>query len=739
MARPPERPGGTSPDHETLEGEVAAVVFQNEETGFAVVSLLKEGGEPVTVAGGLSPVHPGEHLRLHGRWTTHPRFGRQFQAQWSEHASPSTRAGIERYLGSGAFPGVGPEFAKRLVAHFGETTLQALGMGERTLRAVPGIGPKRAAALAAGFREGHARHRVLAEMRGFGLSGAQARALYESHGAEAVDRVRRDPYALVGALRGIGFRTADRIAGEVGIERDSEVRARGVVLHLLREGSREGHSCLPEDLVLEQVAQLGISDEHLVSGTRRLVEQGRMRLDEPGPTGSGRWWYLPELLEAETGCAAAVRQLLDQPAPVDVPPEQVLAAVAASAMRPDPSQRAALELALGSSLCVLTGGPGTGKTTTLRLFLDILERAGVGPVRLASPTGRAAKRLQEATGREASTVHRLLGFDPMSGGFRHDEEEPLDLKWLVVDEVSMLDLPLAHALLRAVPDGARVLLVGDADQLPPVGPGAVLADLVGAPAVPTARLERVHRQGEDSGITEAAHAILHGEMPEQLRSPGGDFFVSFREDADSAMDLVERLVAERMPERYGIDPLSELLVLSPMYRGPLGVDALNERLGARLNADAAEGPGWARGLRAGDRVMVVRNDYDREVFNGDAGRVVEIGDSGLVADIDGRAQHYGPDDIGDLIPAYCVTVHRAQGSEARAVLVVLGGNHWPMLRRNLLYTAVTRGRELVVVVASRAALRRAVQNAEEAHRHGRLRARLAPAAQPPDAVPAPRD
>ena len=725
MTSPPERPGTPVPAHETLSGEVAAVVYQNEESGFAVASLLLEGGDTATVAGSLSPLHPGEFLRLHGRWTTHPRFGRQFQAQWSEHTSPTTTAGIARYLGSGAFPGVGPEFAKRLVAHFGEHTLQALGMGERTLRAVPGIGPKRAAALAEGIREGHARHRVLAELRGFGLSGAHARGLYEAHGAEAVERVKRDPSALVGQLRGVGFQTADRIAGEVGIPHDSEVRARGVVLHLLREGAREGHSCLPEEEVLEAIARLGISDQHLVDATATLTRQTRLRLDDPGPAGSGRYWYLPELHAAESGCAAAVQRLLDQPAPDVVAPGQALAAIEASAMRPDPSQRAALELALGSSLCVLTGGPGTGKTTMLRLFLDILERSGVGPVRLASPTGRAAKRLQEATGREASTVHRLLGFDPMSGGFRHDQDEPLDLQWLVVDEVSMLDLPLADALLRAVPDGARVLLVGDADQLPPVGPGAVLRDLVGAPAVPTARLERVHRQGEDSGITEAAHAILHGEMPDQLRSPGGDFFVSYRDDAEAAMDLVERIVVERMPERYGIDPLSELLVLSPMYRGPLGVDALNQRLGARLNPDAAEGPAWARGLRAGDRVMVVRNDYDREVFNGDAGRVVSLGADGLVADIDGRAQHYGPDDIGDLIPAYCVTVHRAQGSEAGAVLVVLGGNHWPMLRRNLLYTAVTRGRELVVVVASRAALRRAVGNAEEAHRHGRQRARLA--------------
>lgn len=735
MAYPKDRPDKPPRDHEVLEGEVAAVIFENEETGFAVASLLLQGGDSATVAGGLSPLHPGEALRLHGSWKKHPRFGRQFQAQWSEHRSPTTLAGIERYLGSGAFPGVGAEFARRLVAHFGEHTLQALEQGERTLRAVAGIGPKRAAALASSFQEGSAKHRVLAELRGFGLSGAHSRSLYETHGPEAVDRVRADPYLLVDQLRGVGFQTADRIAGGVGIPRDSEVRARGVILHLLREGSREGHACLPEAEIVRQVQSLGIGDENLVAATRALVARGRLRIDTLGPpradsdsSAAERAWYLPELHAAEAGVAAEVRRFLDQ-GPTEPPEQQsVLDAVAAAAFRPDPSQRAALEMALGSRFAVMTGGPGTGKTTTLRLLLDILDRSTADEVKLVSPTGRAAKRLQEATGREASTIHRLLGFDPISGGFRHDEDEQLELDWLVVDEVSMLDLPLAHALLRALPDDARVLLVGDADQLPSVGPGAVLRDLVDAPSIPTARLERVHRQGQDSGITEAAHAILHGEIPEVVQSPSGDFFVSYREDPDEAMDLVERLVRERMPERYGIDPLSELLVLSPMYRGALGVDALNQRLAETLNPDAAEAPEWARGLRAGDRVMVIRNDYDREVFNGDVGRVLSVGPSELVADIDGRAQHYGFDDIGDLIPAYCVTVHRAQGSEARAVLIVLGSQHWPMLRRNLLYTAVTRGRELVVVVASQHALRRAVANAEEAARFGALGERLATAA-----------
>jgi len=383
-------------------------------------------------------------------------------------------------------------------------------------------------------------------------------------------------------------------------------------------------------------------------------------------------------------------------------------------------------MALAAHMSVITGGPGTGKTTTLRLLLEIITASSDFEVKLASPTGRAAKRLQEATGFEASTIHRLLGFDPVSGGFRHDHEEPLELDYLIVDEVSMMDVKLAHSLMQAVPDGARVLLVGDADQLPSIGPGSVLRDLVAVPTVPTTRLEQIHRQDAGSGITDAAHSILHGEMPHIATSSSGtgDFFLTFIDDAEQAAEMVERIIAERIPEKYGLDANRDLLLLSPMYRGPLGVDELNRRLSERLNPDGDE-VGWAAPLRTGDRVMVVRNDYDRETFNGDTGEVISIGKDELVAEINGEPQHYGRDEVKDLIPAYCVTVHRAQGSEARAVVIVLGNTHYPMLRRNLLYTAVTRGKELVVIVCSKSALRRAVSNDFERVRFGGLMARLA--------------
>lgn len=720
----PQGADGREIEHETQEGQVFSVVFHAEDSGFSVIVLETEDGA-VTAAGELGEVHPGDYLRLHGRWREHPRFGRQFQAQWSEAATPTTLDGLQQYLASGAFSGIGADMAKRLVDHFGEHTLEALEGGPRTLQAVDGIGPKRAAVLAEAFADGRDRHRVLAELRGLGLRPAQTQKLYERWGPAAIERVRKDPYALIGSLRGIGFETAERIAGQLGIPTDSVVRARGVIRHRLREALGEGHTWLPEAELEQRLGGRGLSEETITEGLADLIREDKLACEiEPAGETDQRWYALPKVRDDEADLARHLARLMGAPHEPAAAPDQVMSAMERAAFQPDESQRQALELALRERVAVMTGGPGTGKTTTLRLLLDVLGTAGLGPVHLASPTGRAAKRLQEATGRDASTVHRLLGWDPIGGEWKHDEDEQLDCAYLVVDEVSMLDLEVAAALLRAIPDGCRLLLVGDADQLPSVGAGAVLRDLVASTEIPTARLERVHRQEAGSGIVDAAHAVLHGQQPQTVTSPAGDFFLASASSSEAAAAMVEKVVCERIPEKYGYDPRTEVLVLAPMYRGALGVDALNQRLSQRLNPDG-EGADWTRGLREGDRVMVVRNDYEREVFNGDTGVITHIGKDALYAEIDQTVHEYRRDDVKDLIPAYCVTVHRAQGSEARAVVIALDGGHFMMLRRNLLYTAITRGRELVTVVADPRALQRAVANADEGKRWTRLPQRLA--------------
>ncbi|MDP6941258.1 MAG: ATP-dependent RecD-like DNA helicase [Planctomycetota bacterium] len=719
---------GPKKGHEALEGLVDSVIFAAEDTGFAVVAL-STGDGPVTAAGDLQPIHEGAHLRLHGKWQNHPRFGKQFRAEWSEHSSPTTKAGLERYLGSGAFFGIGPEMARRLVAHFGERTLEALEKGVAELRKVNGVGPKRAEALAENFQEGRDQHRVLAELRGLGLSGSQAKKAYDQWSAGAVERIRKDPWGLIGIIERVGFQTAESMATQIGLPKDCPERARGVILHFLREAAREGHVCLPQDQIWNQLESLGLATETVAGAVAELKSQGRLVLDDgpspPPDSGNEKWWYLSGLWQDEVGLAENLHRLQGSGRALLATTAQVESALHRAAYPPDPSQLRAVKMALQEPVSVLTGGPGTGKTTTLRLLLEILDVAGCSTVRLASPTGRAAKRLQEATGRDASTLHRLLGFDPHEGGFRHDEDEPIEAEFVVVDEVSMMDINLAHSLVRALPTNCRLLLVGDADQLPSVGPGSVLRDLVASNAIPATRLELVHRQAAGSGITTAAHDILEGNAPETMTGTGGDFFTTYREDPEEAAAMVERVVCERIPEKYGLDPRRDILVLSPMYKGPLGVDALNERLGARLNpTQGDEDSIAANGLRVGDKVMVVRNDYDREVFNGDTGRVVQTRDGGVVVEMEGKLLEYEVEDLPNLIRSWCVTVHRSQGSEAPAVVVVLGNSHWIMLRRNLLYTGITRGKKLVTVIASRQALRRAIGNDDENSRFCLLQNRL---------------
>ncbi len=707
---------------EALEGTVLRVVFSAPDGSFAVLRLdVPARGQPVTVIGPLSEVAPGETLKLEGTWERHPAHGEQFRASRAIVDVPRTPDGVARYLEG--LKGIGPELAKRLVAAFSVEAVEVIEKEPWRVAQIKGVGKTRAARFAVFAKERRAEREVMIFLQGLGVSLAYARRIYKTYGDQAIQKVRENPYRLARDVTGIGFFIADRIARGMGIDPASTIRIQAGVLHELAAFSDVGHVFAPRQHLEHQAAEaLAVDPARVSAAVDQLTLEGAVILDEGNV-------YQPWLHRAEMDTAARIRSLLAEPRP---PPPGLHDAEKLSV-----GQRRAIELAGTAAVAVITGGPGTGKTTVVRALVSGWERAK-RRVLLAAPTGRAAKRLQEATGRNALTVHRLLewGRGAREGRrgatpFGRDADHPLEADLLVVDEASMLDLPLARGLVQAVPLGATLVLIGDVDQLPSVGPGQVLGDLIASGVVPVARLTEVFRQEEGSGITENAYRILAGEIPRSEEPEGKekqDFYVVRAEEPERARDLVVRMCRERIPERFGFDPRRDVQVLAPMHRGQAGTEELNRALQAALNPDGAEVTHAGRALRVGDKVMQLRNDYDRDVFNGDLGIVqtaaMEEGDAVLEVDFDGRRVRYQADDLDALDLAYAVTVHKSQGSEYPAVVLTTLMQHFVLLRRNLLYTAVTRGKRLVVIVGSERALRRAVEQGEVDERHTALRRRL---------------
>ena len=715
---------------EVLAGAVERVTFHNEENGFCVLRVKARGHrELVTVIGHAALVSAGEWVTASGEWVNDRTFGPQFRSRFLKASEPTSADGIERYLGSGMIRGIGPVFAKKLVRTFGERVFDVIETAPERLREVDGIGPVRAERITTAWAEQKTVREIMVFLHSHDVGTARAVRIFKTYGADAVQVMSENPYRLARDIRGIGFKTADAIAMRLGIEKNAMIRIRAGIAFALTEAMDDGHCGLPAGELLPRAAELLESPQELVRTAVDLeLADGNVVADEAGGTPC---IFLAGLYGAERGIADRLRRIAAGPLPWSrIDPDKTLPWIEQrTGLTLAESQDAAVRLALSSKVLVITGGPGVGKTTIVNSILQVLAAKGARLV-LCAPTGRAARRMTEACGFEARTIHRLLEVDPASGGFRRGADRPLDCDLLVVDEVSMVDVLLMHALLKAVPHAAAVLIVGDIDQLSSVGPGQVLADIIGSAAVPVVRLTEVFRQAAMSRIIVNAHRINAGIVP-VLDKPGGesDFYYVPADDSENAVTKVLELVRTRIPRRFGLDPINDIQVLCPMNRGGIGARSLNIELQAALNPAGErriERFGWT--FAPGDKVMQIENDYEREVYNGDIGRVddvdPELGE--VTARFDGRTVTYGFGELDALAPAYATTIHKSQGSEYPAVVIPLMTQHYVMLRRNLLYTGVTRGKRLVVLVGQRKAISIAVKAATGRRRWSKLREWLSP-------------
>ncbi len=732
--RAPARGGASrAGEDETLLGTVERVVYSGGDGSFTVARLkLDRDGEVITVVGSLVGIPAGASLRLVGRFETTARFGAQFKIEHYTEVAPATLEGLRRYLGSGLIKGIGPELASRIVDRFGIETLEILDREPARIGEVAGIGQSRARAVRDAWAAQRQVREVMVFLQGYGVSPAFAARIYKRYGAASIARVRENPYRLAFDVWGIGFLSADKLAAALGVAPDAPARLEAGVRHVLDDESGNGHVFVPRARLCQKAsALLDQPEEGVTAAIDRLARAGEVAIDASvvdDPKDPAIYETL--LYRAETSLAAGLARLLDAPAPaLSVEADKAIAWYEREAGIALARQQAeAVKLALGAKVAVITGGPGVGKTTIVRGIVSILKRKGL-TVALAAPTGRAAKRLTDATGAPASTLHRLLEWRPASATFGRCASNPLEADVLIVDEASMLDVRLGADLVAALASSARLVLVGDVDQLPSVGPGSVLGDVITSGAVPTVRLTEIFRQAAESLIVVNAHRIQEGAEPElgaaaaDRESDRRDFFFLEEDDPAAAATLIRDLVAVRLPRRYGFSP-QEIQVLSPMHRGELGAGNLNRLLQEALTTGA---PGIERGqrtLRVGDKVMQVKNDYDKEVWNGDSGTIEGVGDEALAVRFDDRLVEYTLDELDTLVLAYAATVHKSQGSEYPAVVIPVHTQHYVMLQRNLLYTAVTRGKRLVVLVGTRKALALAVRNADVAARASGLAARL---------------
>jgi exodeoxyribonuclease V alpha subunit len=723
-------PQPESSSQEVLAGFIERVTYHNPENGFCVLRAKARGHrDVVTVVGHAATIAAGEWITASGEWVNDRTHGQQFKARFLRTSPPTSADGIEKYLSSGMIRGVGPVYAKKLVRAFGEKVFDIIETTPDRLREVDGIGPVRAASILAAWVEQKAVREIMVFLHSHGVGTARAVRIFKTYGADAIQVMTENPYRLARDIRGIGFKTADAIAMKLGIEKTAMIRVRAGISYALTDAMGEGYCGLPTDELVPLAEKLLDVPQPLIRTALEFeLQESTVIADRVGETPCV---FLAGLHRAERTIADRLTRLAHGKLPWPwIDPDKALSWVEKRiGLALAQSQVAAIRLALTSKVLVMTGGPGVGKTTIVMAILRILAAKDT-KLLLCAPTGRAAKRMTEATGFEAKTIHRLLEVDPRSGGFKRGEDNPLDCDLLAIDETSMVDVMLMQVLMKAVPEKAALLIVGDIDQLPSVGPGQVLADIIVSGAVPVVRLTEVFRQAAQSRIITSAHRINQGSMPD-LGPPQAesDFYFVPADDPGTAVGRIIELVKTRVPKRFGLDPIRDIQVLCPMNRGGAGARSLNIELQAALNPAGerkVERFGWT--FAPGDKVMQIENDYDKEVYNGDIGRIDNVDPNAgeIVASFDGRSVTYGFGELDMLVPAYAATIHKSQGSEYAAVVIPVLTQHYPMLQRNLLYTGVTRGKRLVVLVGQKKAIAIAVRNVSGRRRWSKLAEWLSP-------------
>jgi len=713
-----------------IYGYIERITFQHPETGFTVAKIQEAKKYDLTVlVGDMPSLQAGETVRCEGGWHNDSKHGLQFKVKTYEVQRPATVNGIKKYLGSGLIKGIGPAFAERIVKYYGEKTLDIIDETPDELINISGIGQKRISQIKKCWAEQKSIREVMVFLQSFGISPTYAQKIFKTYRDESIAKIEENPYQLARDIYGIGFKTADALAAKMGIEKTSERRVDAGLEFVLSELSNDGHTCVPVDIFLEQAAEL-LEVEKPLTEARMLnsKEQDRIVI-EPLPMAEGpmAFVWLKTFYLCELGIARELRRLLDAQSLLRmIDPEKALAwGQQQLGIEPAEQQKKAVMSCLYEKVHIITGGPGTGKSTITNIILTI-SRKLTDKILLAAPTGRAAKRMSEITKMEAKTLHSLLQFDFKAGGFKHNRDNPLDADIIIVDEASMIDTVLMYSFLKAVPDHCRLILVGDVDQLPSVGAGSVLNDLILSEKIPTTRLTEIFRQAANSRIITNAHRINKGVFPELDNSPGSDFFFSKEDDTEKIAEMICSLLTQRLPKRYGFNAFDDIQVLSPMKRGLIGTQRLNELLQSRLNPSDEPLVRGGSSFHLKDKVMQIRNNYDKEVYNGDVGRIVKIDrvEQELLVCFDGRDVAYDFTELDELVLAYAISVHKYQGSECPCIVMPIHTSHYNLLFKNLLYTGITRGKKLVVLIGSPKAIFIALQNDQTAARWTGLRWRM---------------